>query len=172
MTQTVRNPARWALCSGFLLGLLLNSFSFAEEIFKVVDENGNVTYSTEQPESSLSTKIIETLPPPTSEDVQAAQDRLQRIEEREEKLSLALTAQMQREAERRNSNTTIVLQPGNGGIASPFITPYYSTRWRGGNSGHRPPAHRPPNHRPPNHHRPPVNYPSSRQTPILNRNNG
>ena len=70
MKLPVRYIARWALCSGFLLSILLNSHSFAEEIFKVVDENGNVTYSTEQPESSQSTKIIETLPPPTSEDVQ------------------------------------------------------------------------------------------------------
>ena len=167
MTLSARNIARWALCSGFLLGILLNSLSFAEEIFKVVDENGNVTYSTEQPESNQSTRIIETLPPPTSEDVQAAQDRLQKIEERDEKLSLALTEQMQRHAGRRNSNTTIVLQPGNGGMVSPFITPYYNTRGRSRNPGHRP-----PNHRPPNHRRPPVHYPSSRQTTIHNRNNG
>jgi hypothetical protein len=172
MIHPVKIFNRWSLCSGLILNIVVSSPSFAEEIFKVVDDDGNVSYSTEKPEYSQTAKIIETLPAPTEEDVQAAQNRLQKIEERDEKLSLALTEQMQREAERRNSNTTIVLQPGYGGIATPFITPYYHTRWWGGTPGHRPPSHRPPSIQPPNRPRPPVNYPSSRQTPIVNRNNG
>jgi hypothetical protein len=52
----------------------------AQEIYKFVDDEGNVIYSEEPPDELGNVDILESAPEPNVEDVEAAQKRIQELE--------------------------------------------------------------------------------------------
>jgi len=61
----------------FLLFVSLPT-SYADTIYKSVDENGHVTYSTTPPPESETSKPVDIAPPPSEERIKAAQQRQER----------------------------------------------------------------------------------------------
>ena len=53
----------------------------ADTIYKSVDENGHVTYSTTPPKDSEKSKSVDITPPPSDERIKAAEDRKKRNQE-------------------------------------------------------------------------------------------
>ena len=142
--------------TGWSLGLLLASALLsitgndlaAEEIYKVVDEEGNITYTTEPPDEGKAAQVIDTLPEPSEEEIRAARERQEKISEDLEARSEARAEEARAQAERDNSSsTTIITSPGV--IPVPVYYPgYHRPSYRP-----RPPHGRPP-HRPGNRPRP------------------
>jgi hypothetical protein len=52
----------------------------AQEIYKSVDDEGNVTYSEEPPTEPGNVEILDTAPEPSTEEVEAAQSQIQELE--------------------------------------------------------------------------------------------
>lgn len=166
-------PASLLLAAGYLGGITLMSPGlFADDIYKIVDDEGHVTYSSEPPEQGEASEVIQSPAAPPAEDVDAALKRQQKIEEQFDKLDQARAEQARLEAQQRPDNTTTVIQSNTvlGGNRRQLYGPY----WRGASvapgaptaPGYRPPHHRPPNYRPPgNRPRPPVAVPYSRTGP-------
>ena len=59
--------------------LFLSAAASADEIYKSVDEQGNVTYS-QEPVAGQPAEIMKTAPKPDAEQVKAAQEREQKLE--------------------------------------------------------------------------------------------
>ncbi len=126
--------------------LLVPAASTAETIYKSIDENGKVTYSTTAPESAARSTNIDIAPPPSQEAIRAAQDRHERnkqaadiLDENRKKRDEINTEanrlkreqqkqlQQQRQAEKNNENKD-------------YVYPYIPGRRPG---GILPPAHKP-----------------------------
>ena len=98
-------------------GSLVFHHTLADDgIYKIVDEEGNVTYSSEPPKTGNDVEVIDPLPPPTEEDVKAAEQRQRDIEEEFSRLDQqrAEQAYLEQEAKRQSStsvihNTTVVV---------------------------------------------------------------
>lgn len=145
-----------------LLLAMMFCVSYADEIYKVVDEDGNVSYSTEPPESSQAMEVMQAMPDPSEADVEAARRRQEKIEQDFDKLDEARAEQERLEAQQRANTTTTVVQTNTILGAAPWYHHPYGY-WRGARlapgaptaPGYRPPHHRPPGHRP----RPPIAVP-------------
>ena len=123
--------------------------SIGEEIYKTVDEEGNVTYSTTPPSQGQDAQVLDTLPEPSEEDVQAARDRQQKISEDLEARSAARVAEAEARAREQSSGTTTIIS-SPGVIPVPVYHPGYRRPY------YRP---RPPHARPPYRPRPPASRP-------------
>jgi hypothetical protein len=60
---------------------LAASTSFADTIYKSIDKNGRVTYSTTPPTNSEKSKSVDIAAPPSEERIKAAQERQERNKE-------------------------------------------------------------------------------------------
>lgn len=156
------------LINNSLLAALLGCFalapqaSFAEDIYKIVDDEGNVTYSSEPPVEGLASEVIEPPPSPPDEDIEEAKKRQQKIEKQFDKLDQARAEQARQEAQQRPNNTTTVIQSNTVlGGRNPWL---YGPYWRGATvapGAPTAPGYRPPGNRP----RPPVARPHPRTGP-------
>ena len=61
--------------------LLISTTVAADTIYKSIDKDGHVTYSTTPPQNSEKSKSVDIVPPPSEEDIKAAQDRQNRNKE-------------------------------------------------------------------------------------------
>lgn len=135
--------------------VLLYSSAFAEDIYKVVGEDGKVTYSTEPLEADQSAEIIRAMPEPPEEDVADARRRQQKIEQAFDKLDQARAEQARYEAQQRANTTTTVIQSNTVLGTSPWYRHPYGY-WRGAHvapgaptaPGFRSPHYRRPIHGP------------------------
>jgi len=133
----------------------------ADQIYKTVDENGNVSYTTEAPESEqdTDTQIIKTLPEPSEQDIAEARQRQQSIEEDLKASQEAIRATNNNSALSEASDSggaTIIIQPNPVILGNPHYYRNgnrYPNRPQPGHLPHRPPSHK-PGHRPPAHIRP------------------
>ena len=113
--RKTRSLSIWGIA--LLAGSLVFHITFADDgIYKIVDEEGNVTYSSEPPEIGNDVEVINPLPPPTEEDVKAAEQRQRDIEEELSRLDQQRAEQafLEQEANRQSStsvihNTTVVV---------------------------------------------------------------
>ena len=108
--------------SALVLGLAwpMHHSVFADEgIYKIVDEDGNVTYSSEPPETGHATEVIDPLPAPTEEDIEAAKQRQRDIEEEFSKLDQQRAEQALLEQEARKQNNNSVIQNTTIVVGSP-----------------------------------------------------
>ena len=165
---------RTSLAAGLVGCLLLTApAAHADDIYKIVDEDGNVTYSSEPPQQGQASEVIQSMPSPPKEDVEAALERQQKMEDQFDKLDEARAEQARVEAQQRPNNTTTVIQSNTVLGGTPWLHGPY---WRGAAvapgaptaPGYRPPGHRPrpPHNRPPGHRpRPPTAVPLNRTTP-------
>ena len=158
---------------GPTLGLMLVfNIPLADEVYKVVDEDGKVTYSTEPPDNTKSAEVIEAMPEPSEKDIEAARQRQQKIEEDFDKLDEARAEQARLEAQQRANTTTTVVQTNTILGVNPWHHHPHNFWWGAPVApgaptapGFRPPHHRPPVHRP--EHPIPVPYgtrPQKRRT--------
>jgi hypothetical protein len=172
LTSTIIKHGRDSLFAGLLTGaVFVSPNAFAEDIYKIVDEEGDVTYSSVPPGQDQKSEVIETPPPPPEEEVEAAIERQRRIETEFDKLDQTRAEQARWEAERRASNTTTVVQTNTILGGTPW---YYGPYQRGALTapgaptapGWRPPHRLPPHYkRPGNRQRPPVAVPYARPGP-------
>lgn len=131
--------------------VLLYSSAFAADIYKVVGEDGKVTYSTEPSESDQAAEIIQAQPEPSAEDVAAARQRQQKIEENFDKLDQTRRAEHARLAARQRANSTTTVVQRNIILGAPPWYRYPYGYWRGTHvapgaliaPGFRPPHYRP-----------------------------
>lgn len=101
----------------------------AEDIYRVEDEQGNVTYSNTPPQTGVSAEVIATLPDPTNQDVEDARRRQREIEEEFSRLDRYRAEQEQMQSAARPNTTTTVVQNNTviwGGV------PLYGERFRPG----------------------------------------
>ena len=117
---------------------LISSHAFSDNgIYKIVDEDGNVTYSSEPPETGQAVEVIEPLPAPAEEDVEAAKQRQRDIEEEFSRLDQQRTEQEFLEQEARRQNNTSVIQNTTVVVGSPG----YRYGYHPGHPGYRPGFH-------------------------------
>ena len=111
MVPSPHKTGRCVVIPGSILALVMMYCSaFGEEIYKIVDEQGNVSYSSEPPQTGQATEVIQAMPAPSEADVQDALQRQQKIEDDFDKLDQARAVQAEREAQQRANNTTTVVQ--------------------------------------------------------------
>lgn len=116
---------------------------FAEEtIYKIVDEQGRVTYSSTPPTETRKTQTLDLLPPPTEEQAREAQERVKTLDEATDKAEKQRREREQAESAARDRQTTSVyVTPGPyvGDALAPYSYPVY-----GDGYWHHPPPYRPP----------------------------
>jgi len=136
------------IISNIFLLLMYPAILVADTIYKSVDEDGNVTYSTTPVQNSERSTSVDITPPPSEERINAAQDRQERnkktadvldenrkkrneitAEENRLKRENQKQLQQQEQAEKYNDNRDY-------GYPYPYYRP------------HRPGVIRPPTHRP------------------------
>ena len=128
--------------------LLASSTINAETIYKSIDENGKVTYSTTPPKNATQSKSIDIAPPPSGEAIKAAQQRHERSKEaadildenrkkrdaiiaeenrlkREQKIQLQLQRQAEKNNENENDAYPYVPRRRPGGILPPVHKPVH-----------------------------------------------
>jgi len=157
MVLVFRNPSRCLFVRGSLLCVILSITCnlYAEDIYKLTDEHGNVTYSSEPPATGQATEMIQAPPAPAEADVEAARQRQEKIEDDFERLDQARAEQAEREAQQQTNNTTTVVQTNTVIGAGPRFYPH-GGYWRGAPAapgaptapGYRPPGYHHPGHRP------------------------
>ena len=128
-----------------LLAVLVSQPASADTIYKWVDSEGQVTYSSIPPPGRIKAEIVALPPPPSEEEIKQAQDRVKRTEEQARELENQRLEQEAREAEEARLRKAQQPQPPIV-IERPVYVPqpiYY------------PPAHR-PGPRPPHEPRPPT----------------
>ena len=128
--------------------MISTTFSIADTIYKSVDKNGKVTYSTTPPKNSKQSTEVDIAPPPSEEQVKAAQERYERSKkaadiydenrkEREEiiaeenrlKQEKQKQLQQQQQAEKNNENQNYGYPyprrlPGRPVVNPPVAVPY------------------------------------------------
>jgi hypothetical protein len=151
--------------------MMLSSAIFAENIYKSVDEYGRVTYSSTPPENSQDITTIEIQPPPSQEQIDAAQQRHEsnlkaaELLDANRKTRDEITAEENRlklEKQKQSQNETPKEEPQH-----IIVYPYNRPRYPGmkvppvSEPPHRP-DNRPPNMRPPGGHHPNADLPLDR----------
>lgn len=118
-----------------LLGCFLASGILAsvhgQEIYKTVDESGNVSYSTTPPVTEEESDVIDLLPEPSQEEISKAQRRQIKIQEKLEKAKQAREEKSTRLAQAGASTgpgTVIIMQPSPAVLLNPH-SHYYGYRW-------------------------------------------
>ena len=100
----------------YLTYLSMVAVIYADEIYKNVDADGNVSYTTEAPESEQDTdiQIIKILPEPSEQDIAEARQRQQSIEE---------DLKASQEAIRATNNNSALSEASDSGGATIIIQP-------------------------------------------------
>jgi len=118
---------------------------YGQEVYKSVDENGKVTYSTVPPTNVDQSEVLDLLAEPSESDISMAQQRNEKLGEELERTQQARAKEAERLAQSTASSRreTIIIAPPN---PAPLLYPYspYRGYWR------RRPGYR---HRVPGHHR-------------------
>jgi hypothetical protein len=159
------------------LFMMLSSAIFAENIYKSVDEYGRVTYSSTPPDNNQDITTVDIMPPPSQEQIEAAQQRHERnlkaaeLFDANRKARDEITSEenrIKREKQKQSEKETKQAEP-----ESITAYPYYRPRYPGmiGSPAVPPgrPINRPPYMTPPDGHRPildrPVDKPSASERP-------
>lgn len=118
-----------------LLGCFLASGIFAsvygQEIYKTVDESGNVSYSTNPPLTAEKSDVIDLLPEPSQEEISKAQQRQIKIQEKLERAKQAREEKSTRLAQAGASTrpgTVVIMPPSPAILLNPY-SDYYGYRW-------------------------------------------
>ncbi len=113
------------LASGILAGV------HGQEIYKTVDESGNVSYSTEPPVTADKSDVIDLLPEPSQEEISKAQLRQIKIQEKLDRAKQAREEKSTRLAQAGASTgpgTVIIMPPSPAILLNPY-SHYYGYRW-------------------------------------------
>ena len=115
------------------LPILLISFgsilstAHAQQIYKSVDENGVVSYSTIPPTGNQPVESLDAIPEPSAADVQAAQQRLQSIRQSTEQIRQRrqdrLAAELEAAQEDEDESGGTGAPPGNSSNPIPKLAP-------------------------------------------------
>lgn len=145
---------------GGLAAALVTTSAVGGEVFRSVDDQGNVTYSAEPPQAAANVQSVAIEPPPTGEQIEAAVRQRQLDWEMSEKMQQSRLARERLRAEQEKENRQRALDQAQlqrlqqyddsgktyaGGYAWPLY-PYQGWRPHHGrppNQGHRPVKPRP-----------------------------
>lgn len=125
-----------------LLLLVWSLFAHAQTVYKTVDEEGRVSYSTTPPEDASAAEQLAPPPEPSPEAVEAAKQRQQELEQaadrRREERQQQLQAEAVQRAQTRVIQQQVVPYPVIG--TSPVVGPYRSDSRRPGKRPGRQPS--------------------------------
>ena len=113
----------------------------ADEIYKIVDEDGNVSYTSEAPIDQQDSKVINTLPEPSEQEIAEARERQQSIEDDLKETQEAIRQASNNSTQSESSGlegSTIIVQPN----PAVLVNPNYNR------NGRRYPNHPHPGQRP------------------------
>ena len=135
---------------------------YGQEVYKSVDENGKVTYSTVPSANVEQSEVLDLLAEPSESDISMAQQRNEKLGEKLERTQQARAKEAERLAQQTASSRpeTIIIAPPS---PVPLLYPY--SRYH--NHGYRRPGYR---HRVPGHYRARHEYRSHRTRGHLFRN--
>jgi hypothetical protein len=116
------------VATGGLFLILCGTAQAQDTVYKIVDENGRVTYSSTPPEGAQKATTLDVPPPPTAEQAQEAETRVQRLEEATDKAEKARREREQAEAvAKAQQQSSVYITPvpvvGNGQL--PYSYPAY-----------------------------------------------
>ena len=89
----------------FCLSCLINT-AYAQNIYKSIDESGNVTYTSIAPEKMDNVQTLTPPPEPTQEEIEAAKQRLADIEQQNQQREQARMEQQLAESQAQSSQST------------------------------------------------------------------
>lgn len=114
-----------------MLALAILGTATAADIFKSVDEAGNVTYSQVPPLSDDVIDVIDTVPTPSEAGVQASQQRKAQVQEFLADLDQAREEQARLAYQQRANRPTTFLQSNTYFLPQPVYYPWRGHRYRG-----------------------------------------
>ena len=79
MNIRVKTLVRSVLAASLISSIAASSV-FAEEFYKLVDKNGNVSYTSVKPDSEKGVEVIPVFPAPSEDAILAAQEELQEVQ--------------------------------------------------------------------------------------------
>lgn len=149
-----KQSIRQFVVSGLVAALVATS-GVAGEVFRSVDDQGNVTYSAEPPEDAANVQPVPIEPSPTGEEIEAAARQGQRDWEMSEKMQQSRLERERLRAEQEKEQRQRVLDEaqlqrlqqyddGYGDYGSGYVWPLYP--YHGGHPHYGGPPH--PGHRP------------------------
>ena len=105
-----------------LLSCSTTSSTSADEIYKIVDEDGNVSYTSEAPIDQQDSKLLKTLPEPSEQEIAEARERQQSIEDDLKETQEAIRQTNNNSAQSESSGlggSTIIVQPNPAVLVNP-----------------------------------------------------
>jgi ATP-dependent Clp protease adapter protein ClpS len=126
MTNKFRNPARPAIffLSIFVMlsGFGVSSAVVGQEIYKSVDDDGNVTYSEQPPQDEDEATIIQSDPEPSAEEVESANQQLdQLVDDTNTEVQEVLQQQESQQQSASDDVTIEVDYQGVGVVGAPVV---------------------------------------------------
>ena len=100
-----------------LLLVFVTSTVSAQDIYKSVDEEGNVTYSAEPPAEPETVTILETAPEPSKDQVDAAQEQMQELEDAHD----AFVSEHPQESQQQSATDDVTIEAGYQGVGEPVV---------------------------------------------------
>ena len=128
MAPAFKTASRAFVPGAFLCLALMSGSSFSADIYKIIDENGNVTYSSAPPYSGHAGEVIQTVSPPSEAGYEAARQRQQELRDYLAALDSARLAQAELEYRMRASRPITFVQSST--VILPVPTFFPSTRHR------------------------------------------
>ena len=144
---TKNSSALLSVIASCLIPLFIVTGVFAEEIYKITDQNGNISYTTDPPDAQQESTVINTLPEPSEQEIAEARERQQSIENNLRESQEAIREKNEKSEQSNSGSSTIIVQPSPAIFVNPY---YYRDR---PHHPHRPPTNK-PGHRPPAHIQP------------------
>jgi hypothetical protein len=110
MAPAFKKTSRAFIPGALLCLAMMSGISFSADIYKIIDEDGNVTYSSTPPNSSDSVEAIQTMSPPSESGYEAARQRQQETRDYLASLDSARLAQAELEYRMRASRPATFVQ--------------------------------------------------------------
>jgi hypothetical protein len=112
--------------AGLLVLVLLSGVAAAEQIYRSVDAEGNVTFSNQPPANAVSVDKVDVQPGPSEAAQREAQERMQRQEETAQELGEARASRAKQQAVAPAPEAVVPVEPLN----QDYVYPYENTPLR------------------------------------------
>lgn len=108
---------------GWLLFACGVGVSFGQSVYKTVDAEGRVTYTTDPPDDKTESQVLDLLSEPSDSEIAKAQKRIERVQEKLEKNQEARAREAERSARAAASgrDTVVVVQPNPTALFYPYV---------------------------------------------------
>ena len=108
---------------GWLIFACGVSDSFGQSVYKTIDAEGRVTYTTDPPDDQTESQVLDLLSEPSESEIAKAQKRIERVQEKLEKIQEARNREAERSARAAASgrDTVVVVQPNPAALFYPYV---------------------------------------------------